>query len=188
MKKEANVTPFYLDKEGYNDLLVSIERLKLKLNQVNSGRKAAFDTGARSGWDSPEFSEIERMEAIIVGQLESAYEKLDRVVIVEKNENSNFVDIGDIVKLQIMLTIDKYDEKLFKLVGGIPNFESGAEVREISVNSPIGKAIYRKRIGEKCIYSVNNKYFEVIIKEKVNYTEEPEEPEETSKLRLTKRI
>lgn len=178
VKKE---TPIYLDQEGYAKLLASIEELKAKLNENNKGRKAAFDAGAGDGWDSPEFEEIERNEAMIMGELQRRYDELSRVVIVEKKENSETVEIGDTIKLHMIFSEDDFEEKLFKIVGGMPSFNLDAEIQEISINSPIGKAIYQKPIGETCRYSVNNRQFTVLIKEKIDLSKQQSGPTKTLK-------
>ena len=181
MSNIKNETHIYLDQEGYTKLLTSIEELKTKLNETNKGRKAAFDAGAGDGWDSPEFEEIERNEAMIMGELQRRYDELSRVVIIEKKENSETVEIGDTIKLHTIFSEDKFEEKLFKIVGGMPNFNLDVEIQEISINSPIGKAIYQKQIGETCKYSVNNRQFTVLIKEKIDLSKQQSGPTKTLK-------
>ena len=43
-----------------------------------------------------------------------------------------------------------------------------ADIQEVSINSPVGKAIYGKKIGELCSYSVNNRNMSLLIKSKVD--------------------
>jgi len=181
MMKEKEQTPIYLDQEGYSQFLESIEVLKERLRENNKGRKNAFDAGAGDGWDSPEFEEIERNETRILGELQRKYDEMSRIVIIETKENHDTVDIGDTVKLHMILSNDNFEERLFKLVGGVPNFDLSAEIQEISINSPIGKSIYQKKIGEKCIYSANNQQFTVLIKEKIDLTKQQSEPVKTLK-------
>lgn len=178
VKKE---TPIYLEQEGYEKLLASIEELKAKLIENNKGRKDAFDAGAGDGWDSPEFEEIERNETMIIGELQRRYDELSRVVIIEKKENSETVEIGDTIKLHMIFSEEDFEEKLFKIVGGMPSFNLDAEIQEISINSPIGKAIYQKQIGETCKYSVNNRQFTVLIKEKIDLSKQQSGPTKTLK-------
>lgn len=174
-------TPIYLDQEGYEKLLASIEELKLKLKENNKGRRTAFDASAGDGWDSPEFEEIERIEAMLVGELQRKYDELSRVIIVEKKENSKTVEIGDIIKLHMIFSEDDFEENLFKIIGGMPSFNLDAEIQEISINSPIGKAIYQKQIGETCKYSVNTRQFTVLIKEKIDLSKQQSGPTKTLK-------
>lgn len=167
-------TKIYLDSKGYENLLHDIERLKNKLHENNMGRKDAFDAGAGDGWDSPEFEEIERRERVILAELQRCYDELSRVVIVERQNDFDIVDIGDTIKVDMYFSADDFEEEIFKLVGGAPNFDLSAEIREVSINSPLGNSIYKKKIGDNCSYSVNNRQFTVIIKEKLNLSKQQE--------------
>ena len=65
---------------------------------------------------------------------------------------------------------DDMEEMTFKLVGASGDFN--AEIQEISINSPLGSAVYKKKIGDTCSYSVNNRNFSVLLKHKMNLTKE----------------
>ena len=156
----------YLDKAGYNDLLQKIEILKQILNENDRGRKEAFEAGAGDGWDSPEFEEIERNNLLLSGQLKDLYDELSRVEIVEKGEDNKLVDLNDILLLEIINYKKELKEMIVKLVGA--SGDLFASVPEISINSPIGAAIYKKSVGDVCTYAVDNNSFSVVIKEKLD--------------------
>lgn len=42
----------------------------------------------------------------------------------------------------------------FELVAGMPDL--GSRIMKISVNSPLGKAVYQRKIGEELSYIVDN--------------------------------
>lgn len=167
-----NDEKIYLDQQGYANLLENIERVKAKLNETSKERKDAFDAGAGDGWDSPEFEEIERKERMILGELQRCYDELSRVVIIERQNDSDIVDIGDIVRVDMYYSADDFEEQLFKLVGRTPDFDLTAEIQEISVNSPIGNSIYKRKVGDSCSYSVDNRQFTVLIKEKLDLSKQ----------------
>ena len=158
MKKEEKIL---LDRKGYERHLQEIENLKAELREVNRGRKDAFDAGAGDGWDTPEFEEIERQEARIIADINRRVAELARIEIVEKEEVAGVVDIDDIVRLQINGRDD--DRELFKLVASSPNFM--APIHEVSVNSPIGAAIYKQNIGATVQYAVRDRKFSATILE-----------------------
>lgn len=174
--------PIYLDKSGYEELLSSIEELKNRIKENNRGRREAFNSETNDGCLSSEFLEIERIDFMLSTELERKIEMLSRVVIVETPENSEQVNIGDVVILCISHDGINSDERLFKIVGGMPVFDPDAEIQEISINSPIGKAIFQKTIGEVCNYTVNNNKFSVLIKEKVDLSKK----KDIKKKKLTK--
>lgn len=169
-----NQEKLYLDKEGYEQYLGEIDKLKQRLNEINSGRKDAFDASAGDGWDSPEFEEIERQERIVMGSLQRMYEGLSNIVIVEKHNDGEIIDIGDTLLVDLAFSPDDTEELNFKLVGTGGNFD--ADVQEISINSPLGNAVYKKKVGEQSSYSVNGRTISVLIKEKIDLQKTQDEP------------
>lgn len=174
--KEDNI---YLDDEGYQKFLELIEQLKTQYKQIQSGRRESFDAGAGDGWDSPEFEEIEREERRILGQLQKMYAEKERIIIIKKHNEEQIVDIGDILVVDITFSDDDSEEDIFKLVGGDSDFTT--DIKEISVNSPIGGAVYKKKIGEKCFYTVEGRDISLVIKKKLYQENENENPK-TKKL------
>ncbi len=162
--------PIYLDQNGYNEFLRKIEELKEAIQANNMGRKDAFDASSGDGWDSPEFEELERTNMRLNGELRNMYESLNRVVIIQKHNNQEIVDIGDVILADMIFSPDDMEEMTFKLVGASGDFN--AEIQEISINSPLGNAVYKKKIGDTCSYSVNNRNFSVLLKQKMDLTKE----------------
>ena len=165
-----DVEPIYLDQNGYNEYLKKIEQIKKAIQENNKGRKEAFDAGAGDGWDSPEFEEIERTNMRLNGELRKMYEALDRIVIIEKHNDQEIIDIGDIILADMIFSSNDTEEMIFKLVGTTGNLE--AEIEEVSINSPLGNAIYKKKIGDTCSYSVNNRNFSILLKKKLELKNE----------------
>lgn len=91
---------------------------------------------------------------IIKNEMESIREILENATIVERgNEVDDVVDLGD------RFTIEFEDGKResFKLVSTF------MEPGEVSLSSPMGKDIYRKRLGDSGEYQVNKKTFRYTI-------------------------
>lgn len=174
MKKEEKI---YLDQDGYNEMLNQIENIKEELRINDMGRKEAFDAGAGDGWDSPEFEEIERQTMRLSGELQRLYNELQKVVIIEKHNDENIIDIGDTIVADFIYSPDDIEEMIFKLVATSGNFNK--EIQEVSINSPLGAATYKKQIGDTCTYSVEDKNFSVYLKQKLNL-----EKEDTSQKRI----
>lgn len=168
MSKKENA--IYLDQEGYEEILQNIKSLKERLKENNMNRQNAFASGASDGWNSTEVADIKRTEGLIMGELQREYEKLSRAIIVEKHNDSEIIDIGDVVLADMFLSENKSKELTFKLVGTSGNLK--AEIQEISINSPFGSAVYKKKVGDLCSYSVNDRPISVLIKEKLNLKKE----------------
>ena len=177
----------YLDQEGYNQYLKEIENLKIKLK--NNGRvKSESHTGAvGDGWhDNFEFEESKRQELKIMGELEAALEKLSKIVIINEVINEDLININDYVTVRLEFDENDIEEISFRLVGtNGPN--SNAIVEEISLNSPLGKSVYHKKIGDKGNYIVNNNSISYIITDIMKYgTNAKNEQEDQTSIRRGK--
>lgn len=87
-----------------------------------------------------------------MGLLQKKREDLEKIVIInqEKN-NSNQVSINDSVKVKLMMG-EEIDEFSFNLVASLSPKED-----EISINSPMGRAVYQRKVGDRVSYRVNER-------------------------------
>lgn len=159
----------YLDKKGYNQYLKEIEELKNKLKNNGRIKSEAYTGAVGDGWhDNFEFEESKRQELKIMGELEAALEKLSRIVIIDEVINEDLININDCVTVRLEFAENDIEEMSFRLVGSNrPN--SNSEIQEISLNSPLGKSIYQKKVGDKGIYIVNNNEISYIITDVLKY-------------------
>lgn len=171
MKKNDKI---YLSKEGYNELLNKIDNLAQQIKKVNSGRNEAYAAGGEDGWDSPEFETIEMIDRALAGQLTMLKNELMKVEIIDKHNNNDVIDIDDIIVADISYSENSFEELTFKLVGGSVNRES--DLDEVSLNSPMGKAIYKKKIGDTVSYIVEDTKMTIKIKEKIDLEKDHQNP------------
>lgn len=82
-----------------------------------------------------------------------------------ENISDEIIEIGDIVNIQLSSIDDEPEEMVIKLVEEAHNTE--IDVTQISVNSPLGKSIYKKKVGEITNYKVNDNVFNVTILNKI---------------------
>lgn len=129
----------YLDQLGYQDYLDEIERLKDLLNQNNQAKSSAYNSAVGDGWhDNFDFEVALREEFKIMGFLQKKREDLERIVIINEEEKKvDEVAINDWVKVNLFMG-DEVDEFSFKIVASLSSRED-----EISINSPMGAAIYQ---------------------------------------------
>ncbi|MBA7572914.1 Transcription elongation factor GreA [subsurface metagenome] len=136
---------YRLTKEGYEELLKEMENL------VNNKRKEIAERlrdAKNSGGDLTENSEYEYAkndQAFIEGRIEQINEILSNYIIIEKKENKGFVDLGVTV---VVRDVDKKRDKEFKIVSSI---ESDPEKNKISDESPMGRALLDKKIGDEVL-------------------------------------
>lgn len=149
-----------LDKEGYEKLKKEIEDLKRDLCEINKGRNLAFDAGSGDGWDTPEFEYIERMEGQLISEINDKLRMLSNSKIIEKNISNNIIGINSVVNLLISQGNERCEE-VVKLISGVGMDTS--DYLEVSINSPIGKAIFNKKIGEVSFCKIGEKDYKIKI-------------------------
>lgn len=87
--------------------------------------------------------------------------------IVDKKSNSDdIIDVGDILKIKVIYDIDDIEEYTVKLTGKYM-INNNAKIKEISLNSPIGRSIYLKNINDDIGYYVNDKKTSIKIINKI---------------------
>lgn len=136
---------YRLTKEGYEELIKEREDL------VNNKRKEIAERlrdAKNSGGDLTENSEYEYAkndQAFIEGRIEQINEILNNYIIIEKKENKGLVELGVTV---VVRDVDKKRDKEFKIVSSI---ESDPEKNKISDESPMGRALLNKKIGDEVL-------------------------------------
>ena len=136
---------YRLTKEGYEELV------KEKEDLINNKRKEVAERlkdAKNSGGDLTENSEYEyakNEQAFIEGRIEQVSEILSNYIIIEKEENKELVELGATV---VVRDVDKKRNKEFRIVSSI---ESNPEKNKISDESPMGRALLNKKIGDEVL-------------------------------------
>ena len=156
-----------MDAEGYDQLITEIAEIRKKLNEVYRERPDDFiigdweDNAVSSGYMLKN-EEITRLRY----ELESRLAKLPYIQIVESLNNDDLVDINDVIRVSYAQADDDEKDFILRLVGKVPDLNS--EIRQVSINSPMGQAVYGKPIGSTQSYTVRNNTFQITIEEKLN--------------------
>ena len=154
-----------LNKQGYDEYLKAIEEKEKQLAAVRmyKGTDAIYQG---DNWhDNPTLYQTEAQERALMVEISEMKQKLQNVEIVESLGNESFIDIGDIVRVDIIFNEGNRKEEVFKLIASSPSFDS--EIKEVTINSPIGVAIYHKKVGDFATYKVRDKVFKIEIIEKM---------------------
>ncbi len=148
---------YRLTKEGYDMLVAELDDLiKNKRKEVAERLKEAKDFGGELTENS-EYEHAKNDQAVIEGRIEQINEIVSNHVIIEKEEKGR-IGLGSTV---IVKDMAEKKEKKFKIVSSI---ESDPEKNKISDESPVGKALLHKRIGETVLIKTpqSSKNFKVI--------------------------
>ena len=156
-----------VDKEGYKQFYEKLEKLKnSSISNANTLSKA-YNDYVGDGWhDNPAYEEAMRVNRMIDNDIKKMLEQEKNIKVIIDEYDPKYININDIVKIEFIYSDDDIENEIIKLTGKyIPNTD--LEVKEITLNSPIGKAIYKKKIEDICWYEVGNNKIKIRIVEKV---------------------
>lgn len=157
-----------VDKNGYNQFCKEIERLE-KLSRTNSTLGSeAYQDAIGDGWhDNFAFEQTMRESRTIAKKIDDMLEKKKNLRIIEdKAKESNLVNIGDTVLVKIKYSDLDVEEEKIKLTGNYI-INTSDDISEITLNSPLGKALYKSEIGKTITYFVGEKEIFVTILSKL---------------------
>lgn len=151
----------YLDDEGLKEykksidnLIKNVDRINEEINNLKKDKK--FD----------EIYELYSLREKLLTRIEDKKNTLALVKLIEKENSENVLDLGDTATIELDFGDDDKETCLIKLVSVESYTENDLEC--VSINSPLGRALYRKNIGEKTYYMVNNNKVNVTLLKKNN--------------------
>lgn len=151
------MSKIYLDKLGYQNYLKSLEDIKKEIDE-NAKLKSLYasDDAYGDGWhDNFAYEEAMHKEHELFSKYNKKKSMLKDIVILEENSN-DLVGLNN--KVKILFVSDEEVEE-FVLVGDITSKTDNT----ITLNSPLGSAIYGKKIGDKVSYKVGDITYDVEI-------------------------
>lgn len=134
-----------LTQAGLTKLENELNELKtVKRSEIADKIKVALSFGDLS--ENSEYDEAKNEQGILEARIAEIEKTLQHVVLVDENElSTDTVNVGNVVKLKNMKT---KEELTVTLVG---SNEINIKEKKISDESPIGKAIIGRKIGETVI-------------------------------------
>ena len=152
------MSKIFLSKEGYINYLQDIENLKMKIDD-NAKMKSIYanDDAYGDGWhDNFAYEQTLYKEYELFNLYQQKIKNLDNIVIVDSLEEG-IVGIDKYVKL---IFLDDNSVFTYYISG---NIRGDISDNVISINSPLGQALYKKKVGDIVSYEVNNTDFFVKI-------------------------
>lgn len=158
-----------VNTDGFNQYYEELNKLKdLSLSIASIGSESYADA-VGDGWhDNFAFEDTMRESRKIASRINKMLEDEKYLKIVDKKSISDdIIDVGDILKIKVIYDIDDIEEYTIKLTGKYM-IDNNAKIKEISLNSPIGRSIYLKNINDDDIgYYVNDKKISIKIINKI---------------------
>ena len=154
----------YLDDEGLKLYKESIDNLIKNVDRVNDEISKLRNDLKHDNIDK--INELYDLRDQMIRKIEDKRNTLTLVKLIEKENNENILNLGDYATIELDFGDNDKETCLIKLVSVESYTENGMEC--VSINSPLGRALYRKNIGEKTYYMVNNNKVNVTLLRKNN--------------------
>ena len=152
------MSKIYLDKLGYENYLKSLEDIKKEIDE-NAKLMSLYvsDDAYGDGWhDNFTYEETMHKEAELFQKYNKKKSMLKDIVIIDKESNGT-VSLN--MKVELLFIDDETVEE-YIITGDI---NSNIDDNSITINSPLGSAIYGKRVGDKVCYKVRDNTYNVEI-------------------------
>lgn len=124
---------------GYNDLVKELETLKAQLPAAIDRVARAREFGDLS--ENAEYHSAREDHAALVGRIDELSDVINRSVVMQQTTSKSQVGIGSVVAVDVN---GKAFE--FTIVG---EWEADPATKKISHESPLGKTLMGKQVGEK---------------------------------------
>lgn len=145
------MSKIYLDKAGFDNYVKSLEKIKKEIED-NAKLMSLYvsDDAYGDGWhDNFAYEETMRKEAELFQRYNKKKSILKDIVIIYHKRNGA---VGINMKVELLFVEDNITEE-YLLTGDIT---SDIDHNSITINSPLGTAIYGKQIGDIVNYKVGD--------------------------------
>ena len=117
----------FIDIEGYNQFIDELERLKLESLSIATRGSEEAKNAVGDGWhDNFAFEESMRESRTIASKINKMMEEKQILKVINKTKlKEEFVNIDDVIKLEIIYSEDDKEEEIVQLTGKyMPNTEN----------------------------------------------------------------
>lgn len=157
----------YLTADGYKQYCEEIEKIEAELLKNTDYKVQAISEAPGDEWhDNFAYEDACRNESMLQKRLEQLLKQKGKIELIDSSIcDQNLVNIGDVVKLEFMYADGDTEVEEVRLTG---NWKVSLDelVQEVSLNSPLGRAIYLQKIGSIVSYSVNDQEIHIKILDK----------------------
>ena len=141
-----------LDKNGYEEFLNQIEKIKKRIDEnAKSIALFASDDAYGDGWhDNFAYEEATKKEISLYKELDKKMKELKDIEIIEESDDKDCVSINSVVTL----LFDGLDEEEKYILTGNASSNINDEISSITANSPLGRALINKKVNDTFSYKV----------------------------------
>lgn len=148
-----------MTKQGLENQIIKLEELEKEARELDKAMTISCKNSSGDGpHDNAEFEELFRQARMKAKEIQELKQTIKNIEIIEiRDMDEDCINIDDTLDVNFIFAPDDEEEMTIQLVGG-----TGKGLHnQVSINSPIGKAIYGRKIGETVFYEVNNNKIEV---------------------------
>lgn len=161
-----NNEKIYLTEEGLKELELKIKELESKIRKVSSLRREAFKNFSDTV-DNGELFQNDLELRLMNTMLSQLKKDLTRVVLIQRGNDESVIDIGDTVAFSYEGDDEEIEVQVCTLVGNPDPKQIEEGYCQLTLSSPVGKALYGRRVGEKVAYQVKGQEQQIQIIKKV---------------------
>ena len=151
----------YLDEEGYIAHTEAIKNLRNNYKKIDEELNKLRDLRNEDYLQS--VINLKTTQKGILYRMNKMIDDLNYIQIIAKEDNEELVDINDKVNLTLTYSDNESEELELTLIanGKLDSYDI------VSVNSPLGKSIYKKVVGTTSSFKVNGEEVLVTINSKI---------------------
>lgn len=124
-----------------------LDNLKERLDNIRKEKHLSFSQADGDGWhDNFGYEQAVRDEKMIINQINALSESIRTAIILEDECSNNQISVGS----NVVLRLDYGDGDVEEIVGKLVALAGNSFENEITLNSPIGQAIFGKKNDEVC--------------------------------------
>ncbi len=139
----------FVDENGFKQIDELIEKEKNRLRSAVKAKAIAFQDDTNSWHDNAAYDDALEKENGAIMEINRLIDTKNNIEIIKQHNNPNLIDIGDIV------TIEMNEDDVFDVIL-TGKYLADSKNREITLNSPLGNTIYKKKVGDEAIISTHN--------------------------------
>lgn len=149
-----------VSKDGYNQYLNLIKELEEKLNENGTNSTESCVSAVGDGWhDNFSFEALMEDGRKLNYQINKLKNEKQKIKIIDDTYEEELININDKVNIKFTYDNNDIEEEQILLTGNYLPVDN-----EITLNSPLGKTIYKQKNNSKLEYKVNDNIIKIEIK------------------------
>ena len=155
-----------VDESGYKQYFEELEKLKQLSLETSTIGSQAFDDAIGDGWhDNFAFEDSMRESRTLAKKIDDMQMEVPYLEVIENlNKEDEYINIGDTFEVEFIYSSDDVEKEKLTLTG---KYIPDNKTNEITLNSPIARAVLNKKINTTTSYFVNDKEIKIRILNKI---------------------